>query len=506
MTAPPPAEPEFYQRAGLVAGPIVAVLIAGAFSPLALGLGPSDLTHQAVLVGAIGLLMAIWWATEAIPVPATALIPLVAFPFVGIEVPDAAGVGDARILGLRDFAAEYARPVIFLFFGGFIMAIAIERSGLHRRLALAVFQIVGANSRALVGGFMLAAALVSMWISNTSTTLMLLPVAVSVVTVISETMPELELRQRSHFAIALLLGLAYGSTLGGLATLVGTPPNAFMVGYMAENHGVDISVARWMLVGLPVSMTLLPLAWLMLTRVAFPVSFRASPEAMRHIASVRAGLGPVSKAEVRTGLLFLALVLAWLTRDALNAVPPFSGLTDAGIAVTAAVAAFVIPSGQGGKALLSWEDASRLPWGILLLFGGGLALAVAVTNSGLAAWIGAQLSGLNAFHVAVLVLAATALVIFMTELTSNLATTATFLPVVAAIAIEAGRDPLTLVIPVTLAASCAFMLPVATPPNAIVFSSGHVSIPAMARAGLALNIISVVLLSFVALTLAPAVF
>lgn len=478
--------PALYQRFGLALGPLAAALIG-------LFLSPEGLSREGVLVAAVGAWMAIWWATEAVPVAITAFLPMIVLPLLGV-----APIGE--------ITSPYAHPIIYLFFGGFVVALAIERCGLHRRIALGVFRMVGTDARALVGGFMLAAAIVSMWISNTSTTLMLLPIAVSVATVIGETMPELPERQRVNFGIALLLGLAYGATLGGLSTLVGTPPNAFMVGFMADSYGIEIDFARWMLVGVPVSAILLPIAWLTLTRLVFPVNFRASDDAMKHITQMRAALGPMSKAEVRTAILFAFLVLGWIGRGALSSLPVIGSVSDTGVAMVAALAAFLIPSGRNGQALMAWEDMSKLPWGVLILFGGGLALAAAVSGSGLALWLGQQLSPLGAVNLALLVIAATALVIFLTELTSNLATTATFLPVIAAIAVETGQDPLVFVIPVTLAASCAFMLPVATPPNAIVFSSGLVSIPEMARAGLLLNVIAVAILALIAMTLSPLVF
>lgn len=478
--------PALYQRIGLVLGPLAALAIAFGFTP-------EGLPPEARLVAAIGSWMAIWWATEAIPVAVTAFLPLVVLPLLGV-------------MSTRDIAAPYAHPIVYLFFGGFVVALAIERCGLHRRIALGVFAMAGADSRALVAGFMAAAAFVSMWISNTSTTLMLLPIAMSVVTVIRETMPNLAPRQHANFGVALLLGLAYGATLGGLATLVGTPPNAFMVGFMADNYDVQIDFARWMIVGLPVSLVMLPIAWLVLTRFIFPIDFHASGEAIRHIGAMRDGLGRMSKAEVRTALLFAFLVVGWLSRGWLDALPVIGEVSDTGVAMAAAVAAFLIPSGKKGQALMTWDAVTKLPWGVLVLFGGGLALASAVSASGLAQFLGQQLVSVGTVNAIVLVVVATALVIFITELTSNLATTATFLPVIAAIGVETGQDPLVYVIPVTLAASCAFMLPVATPPNAVVFSSGLVSIPAMMRAGLALNVIAVVVLSVVALVVAPQVF
>ncbi len=478
--------PALHQRLGFILGPVSAVLIGLFFSP-------EGLPREGVLVASVAVWMAIWWATEAIPVAVTAFLPLVALPLLDVAP-------------VREIAAPYAHPIIYLFFGGFVVALAIERCGLHRRIALGVFALAGADARALVAGFMAAAAFVSMWISNTSTTLMLLPIAVSVVTVIGETMPELSLRQRANFGVALLLGLAYGATLGGVSTLVGTPPNAFMAGFMADTYGMEIDFARWMLVGVPVTLLLTPVAWLVLTRVIYPIDFKASREAMAHIGAMRSGLGGWSKAEVRTAFLFVFLVAGWLSRGWLGDLPFIGEVSDTGVAMVAALAAFVIPSGRNGQALMTWEATAKLPWAVLILFGGGLALASAISGSGLALWLGGQLAGLGAVNAELLVLGATALVIFLTELTSNLATTATFLPVIAAIAVETGQDPLVYVIPVTLAASCAFMLPVATPPNAVVFSSGLVSIPQMARAGLALNLISVALLSALALTIAPVVF
>lgn len=474
-----------HQRAGLVAGPVAALLLYLFFRP-------EGLSDAGQATAAIAALMAIWWATEAVPVAVTAFLPLVLFPLSGVS-------------GIADTAPSYAHPTIYLFLGGFVIALAIERTGLHRRVALLVFRFVGVNGRSLVGGFMIAAALLSMWISNTSTTLMLLPIVMSVVVVIRETMKLDDVQQRD-FETAMLLGLAYAATLGGMTTLVGTPPNAFMAGFMQANYGREIDFARWMLVGVPLALIMMPLAWLVLTRVLFTVRFRASQAVRDHVNTLRADLGPVSQAELRVMLLFLFLVIGWVARKPIIALTGVAEFSDTSVAMLAAVLAFIIPCGSRPGTLVSWEDTRRLPWGVLVLFGGGLALAGGMSSSGLTLWIGEQLSPLGRVHIAVLIVTATALVIFLTELTSNLATTATFLPVLAALAVETGVDPLVFVIPVTLAASCAFMLPVATPPNAIVFSSGSVSIPRMMRAGSVLNIIGIMVLSVIALTIAPAVF
>lgn len=478
--------PAVHQRVGLVAGVVLAGLVAAFFRPEGLGM-------PAVWAAALGVLMAVWWATEAIPVAATAFLPILVLPLSGAAT-------------LAQATTPYANEVIYLYLGGFIVALAIERCGLHRRFAFAVFSLVGTGAKALVGAFMVTAALISMWISNSSTALMLLPIAVSIAAVTRETMPDLPERERINFGACLMLGLAYAATIGGIATLVGTPPNALLVGFMKENYDITVDSARWMAVGVPVMLVLLPVTWFLLVFLCFPVRFHATQEARAVITQMGRALGPVRKAEVRTGLLFLVLVVAWVLSPTLKAWTGLPALSDSMLAMGVALLTFIIPSGVGRRPLMRWEDTASLPWGVLVLFGGGLSLAAAIAGTGLAGWLGDQLSPLGVFGIPVLVIASTTLVIFFTELTSNLATTATFLPVVGAIAVEMGADPLMFLIPMTLAASCAFMLPVATPPNAIVYGTGLVSIPQMVRAGFWLNLISVALLSVVALVWAPRVF
>jgi sodium-dependent dicarboxylate transporter 2/3/5 len=456
-----------------------------------LGDAPGDLSPAAWRTAAMGVLMAVWWASEAVPIAVTALLPLVFFPLLGIADMQAA-------------SAPFANKVIYLFLGGFIVALAMQRWNLHRRIALTVLQHAGGNGRSLVGGFMLASALLSMWVMNTSTTMMLLPIAVSIIAVIHGSVDSLNERARHDFQYALLLGVAYASTIGGMATLVGTAPNAMLAAFMLENYGTNIDFARWMLVGVPLSALMLPLAWLALTRWVFHVDFRTSSEGRAALRQMKDDMGRISVPEKRVGIVFIVLALTWIFRPLLARIPGLEGLDDSGIAMAGGVALFLIPSGdRNDPFLIRWRHNEKLPWSILLLFGGGLSLAGAVSDTGLAAWIGDSLNALGALPVAALVVLATARIIFLTELTSNIATTATFLPVVGAIAIEAGIDPIVLAVPVTFAASCAFMLPVATPPNAIVFGSGLLTIPKMARAGLALNLIGIVLVSLVALTLAP---
>jgi sodium-dependent dicarboxylate transporter 2/3/5 len=333
---------------------------------------------------------------------------------------------------------------------------------------------------------------------------MLLPIAVSIIGVIHKSVTELDDKGREDFQYALLLGIAYAATIGGMATLVGTVPNALMAAFMLESYGKEIDFARWMLVGVPLSAVMLPLAWFALTRVVFKVDFITSGHARAELGRMKEEMGTITAPEKRIAIVFSIMALLWMTRPLLTNLPGLSALDDSGIAMLGAITLFLVPSGsKEDPLLLRWSYAERLPWGMLILFGGGLSLASAVSNTGLAAWLGTSLQAIGELPLYVIVAAAATMIIFLTELTSNTATTATFLPVVGAIAIQAGFDPIVLTVPITLAASCAFMLPVATPPNAIVFGSGLLTIPKMARAGMALNIIGIFLVSIVAMTLAP---
>jgi sodium-dependent dicarboxylate transporter 2/3/5 len=473
-----------HQKIGLALGPLVAglMLVSGA---------PPGLAESAWLTAAIGMLMAIWWATEALPIAATALLPLVLFPLLGVA-------------SIQDTAAPYANKVIYLFLGGFIVAFAMQRWNLHRRIALSVLQYAGGNGRSLVGGFMFASALISMWVMNTSTTMILLPIAVSIVAVIHRSVTSLDSRGKSDSQYAMLLGVACRATIGGIATLVGTAPNAMLAAFMLENYGTQIDFASWMLVGLPLSIVMLPLAWLALTGIVFKVDFRTSGEGRAALQKMKADMGRISTPEKRVAIVFVMMALAWVTRPLLVRIPALSALDDSSIAIAGGILLFMIPSGdRDDPILLRWSYAEQLPWSVLVLFGGGLTLAGAVTRTGLAEWLGASLQMIGSLPTIAIVVVVATMIVFLTELTSNIATTATFLPVVGAIAIESGMDPILLTVPVTLAASCAFMLPVATPPNAIVFGSGLLTIPKMARAGMALNVIAIFLVSLAAVTLAP---
>jgi sodium-dependent dicarboxylate transporter 2/3/5 len=472
------------QNIGLLLGPLLCMVML-------LSDPPQDLSDNAWAAAAVGILMAIWWATEALNIAVTALLPIVLFPMLDIATIEAT-------------VTPYSSKVIYLFLGGFMIAFAMQRWNLHRRIALTVLQHAGGNGRSLVGGFMLTSALISMWVMNTSTTMMLLPIAVSIITVIHKTVTGLDDRSKKDFQYSLLLGVAYGSTIGGMATLVGTAPNLMLAQFMKDSYQMDIAFSDWIKVGLPMSVVMLPLAWLALTRVVFKVDFVTSAEGQSALRKMKSDMGKITVPEIRVAIIFTLTAIAWIFRKFLTELPGLGALDDSIIAIGGALLLFMVPSGEkSDPLLLRWQYAERLPWGVIILFGGGLTLAAAVSQTGLAEWLGSSLQAIGTLPLLVIIIVTATLIIFLTELTSNVATTLTFLPVVAAIAIEAGYDPITLAVPVTLAASCAFMLPVATPPNAIVFGSGMLTIPRMARAGMALNLIGIVLVSTVAYKLAP---
>ncbi|MFZ2493662.1 MAG: SLC13 family permease [Thermoanaerobaculia bacterium] len=433
---------------------------------------------------AVAALMATWWITEAIPIPATALLPLVLFPLLGIAP-------------IAKAAPPYANPVIFLFLGGFILAAALERSRLHRRIALNVVHAVGTRPANLIAGFMIATAAISMWVSNTATVLMMLPIATSVLSVMKA--------DGEKVRIPLLLGIAYSASIGGLGTLIGTPPNALLAGFAAETLQRKIGFAEWMVVGVPLVVVSIPLAWLLLTRVLFPVVNTASPETEEILDRERAALGSMSRAEWVAASVCSATAIAWVLQPLLARIAP--AVTDAGIAMTGGLLLFVIPvEPRAWRFAVAWEDVERLPWGVLILFGGGLSLASSIEATGLARWTGTALAGLENVSPLLLTTVITTVVIFLTELTSNTATAATFLPLVSSLATAFGLDPFLLAIPATLAASCAFMLPVGTPPNALVFASGHLTIRQMAKAGIWMNLLMIVLIEAATFLLAVPIF
>ena len=435
----------------------------------------------------MGILMAIWWMTEAIPISATALLPLALFPLLGIA-------------DIRAAAAPYANPLIFLFLGGFLIAAGMERWNLHRRLALRIIAMMGPRPYAILAGFMIAAAFLSMWVSNTATALMMLPIGLSVAELVRRT----DSKEVEHFTIGLMLIIAYSCSIGGIATLVGTPPNAFFAGFMLETYDVSVGFVEWMQIGVPMALIALPLMYFVVTRVVYPIKIQEIPGGAAFINSELAAMGRMSRPEKMVMVLFVAAAVLWMTRPLLA--PMIPGLSDAGIAMGVGLLFFLLPVDVPKRVfLLEWNDAERLPWGLLILFGGGLSLAAAINDTGLAAWLGAQAGLLENWPVFLIVLAIATTIIFLTELTSNIATVAAFLPIVASIGVGLGESPLVFAVPAVLAASCAFMLPVATPPNAIVYSSEYVTIPRMARAGILLNILFIFLVSLIGYALLPLV-
>ena len=452
---------------------------------------PDGLSPEAHKTAALFLLMGIWWATEAVPVAVTALVPLAFFPMLGI-------------LDIQSAANPYANKTIYLFFGGFLIATAIQKWDLHKRIALFVLEYAGSNGASLILGFMLTAALISMWVMNTATTIMLLPIGLAVITVVKETVKGLSDKEMESFQLALLLGIAYGATIGGMSTLIGTGPNGMLAAFMADNYNVDISFVDWMKVGVPLSAIMLPCSWLILTKIIFKVEFETSQETKDLLSNMKLELGKFDGAEFKVFVVFVLTALTWMLRTVLDDLKGLEGLSDAGIAMISALLLFLLPSGDKEKrgALLEWKDAQEnVPWGLLVLFGGGLSLANAVQATGLAVWMGNLIP--QGISIVLIVILVVTMIIFLTELTSNMATTATFLPVVAAIAIQSDFDPLLVTAAVALAASCAFMLPVATPPNAIVFGSGLIRVPQMARAGFLINVLGILVVSFVAAVSVP---
>jgi sodium-dependent dicarboxylate transporter 2/3/5 len=483
------------QWIGLALGPALAVL-TWVFLPdsYADALGnPVEFLPAGRVTTALAAWMAIWWMTAAIPVYATALLPLAILPLFG------AG-------GIRETAAPYAHELIFLFMGGFIIALAMQRWGLHKRIALSALRLAGTRASRVIAGFMVVTAFLSMWVSNTATTIMMLPIALSVIGLSGDN--DTTDGSENGFAPALLLGVAYAASIGGIGTLIGTPPNLFLASFAESELGISISFVRWMAVGVPLVIVFIPITWFLLTRVIFSVKDEQITADADAIPRMLRSLGKMNRGERITLLVFVLTAAAWMTRPlltelALFDVHPFAGLTDAGIAVIAALALFVIPVDVRQRVFtMDWDTATHLPWGLLLLFGGGLSLAGAISRNGVSEFIGSQVAAIGTAPVLVMILVVVTMMIFLTELTSNIATTAALIPILAAIAPPLGFHPLLLAVPAAIAASCAFMLPVATPPNAIVFGSGHVDIAQMIRAGIGLNLIGIVLITALAYLLA----
>ncbi len=439
--------------------------------------------REAYMVLASTIWIAIWWITEVVPIPVTSLLPIILFPLTGA-------------LDVQSTAQAYASPIIFLFIGGFILAIAIEKWNLHKRIALLIVSKVGISPSKIILGFMLASASLSMCISNTATTVMMLPLAVAVVSQFSTD-------NKDRFAKALMLSIAYAASIGGIATLIGTPTNLILSGVLEKMYHIEISFASWFLFAFPISIILFIICWIYMVRVAFPLKDWKFSAGIAEINKELKLLGKISYEEKCLLVVFCLTAFAWISRSfLLSKILP--GLNDSIIALIAGIVLFIIPAKDGTSRLMDWESAVKLPWGIVILFGGGLSLAVGFQASGLSEWIGNQLYGAGALPLILLMLIVITLVNFLTEITSNIATASMILPILGSIALAINIHPYALMIGATLAASCAFMLPVATPPNAVVFGSGYIKMKDMIRAGFTLNIISIiVILFFTYLLLSP---
>ena len=453
------------------------------FFSIVLNPTPESLSIEGWHVAAVALLMAAWWGTEAVPLPVTALIPLAALPLL-------------QVSSLKETAISYANPHIFLFLGGFILALAIQRSGLHKRLALSVVSKVNASAGSIVGTFMCISFFISMWVMNTSTTLMLLPICLAICVNIKEALPGLSNKKTKNFE--------YASSIGGMSSLIGTAPNIVFAGFMQENFNIDISFLDWMKIALPIGLIMLVASFIILTKIIYPSTFEINAATKNKIKKSLEELGKISRDEKKVFIIFLIAASLWIGRPYLKYHEMLLGLTDAGIAILAAIILFILPSDNKKSNLLEWDETKKLPWGLLLLFGGGLSLASSISSSGLGQWLGTSFSLLVELKPWLIILLITTFIVFLTELTSNTATTSTFLPIATSIAVAISVAPISIAIPLVMASSLAFMLPVATPPNAIVYGSGKITIANMIKAGFILNLIGILIIALVSHYLLPA--
>lgn len=464
------------KKIGLILGPLL-------FAITLLWYHPEGLSKEANAILACTLWMAIWWITEAIPIAITSLLPIILFPLTGG-------------LGLEKTTESFGHKYIFLYIGGFILAIAIERWNLHKRIALNIISLIGTNIKNIILGFMVATAFLSMWISNTASAVMMLPIGMAIIAQLKDN-PDTREDENLIFGKALMLSIAYSASIGGIATLIGTPPNLVLAGIVQELYGIEITFSKWIVLGLPISVGLLLICWKYLTSFAYTFKQKSFPGGKAEIKKQLKSIGKITYEEKTVLVVFAATAFAWITHSFLLQ-PLIPAIDDTIIAVCAGMLLFLLPASKEKKrAIITWEEAVKLPWGILLLFGGGLALAEGFKISGLAAWIGGQLTLLHGVSLLVLLLILVAAVNFLTEITSNLATTAMMLPILAPLALTINVHPYILMVGATVAASCAFMLPVATPPNAVVFGSGYLKIPDMARAGIWMNVFSILLLTMI---------
>ncbi|MGB1972164.1 MAG: SLC13 family permease [Flavobacteriaceae bacterium] len=472
------------KKVGLIFGPFFFVLIHSIPLPF--------LSPEAATVVALALWMVSWWITEAVSISVTALLPLVIFPLFDV-------------MSMNEVGANYGSSIVFLFFGGFVLALALEKVNLHRRIALTIIHKTGTTPNRVILGFMLATAFMSMWISNTASTVVMLPIALSVIQLLVQS-DNVFTPEEQNFSLSVMLGIAFSANAGGIATVIGTPPNSVLIGLLENEYGIQISFLKWMLVGLPFSALMITIIYFVLTHWMFPnkgIEF-ASSQAL--IAEKLKALGPITPKEKHVLIIFGSTVFLWISRTMINSLFPSLGLSDTIISVGCALALFSVPyKFKTSVFILEWKDTSRLAWGILILFGGGLALAKGMSTTGIVSLITDVIATAN-FNILITASCLILLMLFMTELMSNVALVAVLAPVVAGIALGLDIPLLHLLIPVTMASSCAFMLPMATPPNAIVFASGFVKVSQMARVGFFINCIAVVLLILAFQYFIPLVF
>lgn len=480
------------QRVGLILGPLLFLLMAFFFDN-------DTLSHEGKMVLATTLWVATWWITEAIPIPVTSLLPIILLPLTGA-------------LDGKAVTSSYGDPIVFLFLGGFMIALAMEKWGLHKRIALNIIAVVGTSTSKIVLGFMIATGFLSMWVSNTAAVMMMVPIATAITYQVSQSLKNSKedySLEEEKFSKALLFGVGFAGTIGGLGTLIGTPPNLLLAGIVEELYGVQISFAMWFLYALPVVVILLFSTWLYLTKVSYPIKLKYLPGGQELIKSEKVKLGKISYEEVLVSCIFIFAAFMWITRTFLWENENFfviPGISDTMIAITAGVLFFLIPSKKVAGRLLDWTVAKDIPWGILLLFGGGLAIAAGFKETGLANWIGEQLSILDGVNFIFVIIITTTLVLFLTEITSNTATATMILPVLASLALAINVHPYALMVPAAMAANCAFMLPVGTPPNAIIFATGKIKIIEMVKTGFWVNIACIILITAAVYFYLPIVF
>ncbi len=463
----------YTKKIGLFLGPLVFFMIYFGVNVEGLEEAP-----KAILASAIW--MAIWWVSEAVPLAVTALLPMILFPLTGA-------------MDIKTTSAPYSHPFIYLYLGGFFIAIAIEKSNLHKRIALNIIKLIGINVIYIILGFMVATAFLSMWISNTASAVMLLPVGLAIVTQLQDNPDTIE-NENLIFGKALMLAIAYSASIGGVATLIGTPPNLVMAGIIKETYGIDISFSQWFSFGFPICVVMLLSCWYYLTHIAFKFKQKSFPGGIEEINRQLKLLGKMNEDEKKVSIVFFATAFAWITKSYIL-VKIIPSIDDTIIALIGGIALFLIPSTNKTTSILEWRDSSKIPWGIIILFGGGMSLAAGFENTGLAQWIGDQFTSLNGISLILLLLIVVTSINFLTEFTSNLATTAMLLPVLIVVSTTAQIPPFYLMVGATVAASCAFMLPVATPPNAVVFGSGYLNISEMVKIGFWLNVLSIALVT-----------